>query len=156
MKGLCVKIAHKYAGPDNPHHDDLISAAYLGALKAARNFNPVLGWKFTTLAHRCIQCAVIDELRKLTKGGVSEQPEETPDPAQPARGLKPDAVLVEIGLPRMYRRAGLGDRKQREVAKRLGFGPLTTQRITSCGITTARKLAADSTQERYQELVGQD
>jgi RNA polymerase sigma factor (sigma-70 family) len=154
VKGLCVKIAHKYASADNPHHDDLISAAYLGALKAAHRFEPERGLKFTTIAHRCIECSVIDELRKLTKGGVVEQPEETPDPMQPEKLLKPDAVLQEIGLPRFYLRAGIGRKKQREAGKGLGFGPETTKRILQCGLKKARKLAEDSTDPRHQDLVG--
>lgn len=61
--GLSHYFANKYFH-ENLTHDDLASVGFIGLIKASKNFDKSLGYKFATLAAKCIQGEIIKSFRK--------------------------------------------------------------------------------------------
>lgn len=151
VSGLCVSLADRYAGPGNPHRDEIRSAAALGAVRAALKFDPGRGLKFTTLAQRCIICAIIDELRRLTK---HEAPGSLEDPGEVSETVRPVTLAETIEVlkpPRIYQRI-LRDKNPGRSAKiLLGKGG---ERLLQCSLRKMKKLADSSSNPEIMRETG--
>jgi len=89
---LARSIAKKYTKPkENPMDSDAYSDALLGLVYALRRFKPELGYKFTTLAHRCMRNTIFDEHKKRKRKIVTVPLDE--DICDPANFL--NRVMVE-------------------------------------------------------------
>lgn len=61
---LVYLIARKFLDTEIDF-EDICSISKIGLIKAAKGFNPKLGFKFSTYATRTIQNEIIDELNKV-------------------------------------------------------------------------------------------
>lgn len=78
----------------NPHHaDDIRALAMVGALTAARKYDPARGLKFNTYAVAWIRQAIIRYLKE--EGGIVHRPSKAKLPEAPVIGL--DEPLSEDG-----------------------------------------------------------
>ena len=63
---MVVSIAGRYARIEGYDIDDGISVGNLGLIKAAQNFDPRRGLRFSTVAHKYVSLAIKSELHNLT------------------------------------------------------------------------------------------
>lgn len=64
-RGIIFKAIFRYRGlAEQECHDDLIQAGECGLWRAAKKFDPSLGFKFTTLAWRCVANGIKVEVRR--------------------------------------------------------------------------------------------
>ena len=95
--GLVKSVALRLSYACNEEPDDLIQMGYIGLLKAARRFDPSLGFKFSTYAVPLIAGEIRSQLRD--KGAIKV-----------SRSLKADAALVRRAESTYYAKNGVSPR----------------------------------------------
>ena len=95
--GLVKSVALRLSYACNEELDDLIQMGYIGLLKAARRFDPSLGFKFSTYAVPLIAGEIRSQLRD--KGAIKV-----------SRSLKADAALVRRAESTYYAKNGVSPR----------------------------------------------
>ena len=95
--GLVKSVALRLSYACNEALDDLIQMGYIGLLKAARRFDPSLGFKFSTYAVPLIAGEIRSQLRD--KGAIKV-----------SRSLKADAALVRRAESTYYAKNGVSPR----------------------------------------------
>ena len=111
--GLVKSVALRLSYACNEEMDDLIQMGYMGLLKAARRFDPSLGFKFSTYAVPMIAGEIRSQLRD--KGAIKI-----------SRSLKSDAIEVRRAESVFFAKNGVSP-KLSELSEMTG---LSQERIT--------------------------
>src|SRR5262249_31564352 len=136
--------------------EDLEQEGFAGLARAARDFDPSLGTRFTTYAHACVEGAIwhalrvrrLRPLRQLAEGG--EEGKAFEPEAGPARA--PGAELDVAGLRRCLcrrdrrlagLRSGLGRRARSAagIARRLGGSETRVNQLLARAFRRLRRAA---------------
>ena len=173
--GLVVKLASKYV---NARYtlEDLISVGTIGLIKAVDTFKPSLGYRFSTLAARCIHNQILMYFRKeKRRWPVSISLDATlfgdgdGSPIELNSILSTDADLVSQSIERDADKAMLkecmnqltekqrnilnlrygSNRTQTEISRQLGLSQSYVSRLEKGAIQCLRKSMSDMGMEIY-------
>lgn len=99
--GLAYSLVQRRYGANHPYYDDLIQAALIGLMMAARLFDPSRGCRFSTFATWRIRSKLSEYQRRRRVRLATEQAASFNDPAGPAEPVDPGAVQpLEVVIDR--------------------------------------------------------
>ena len=158
---LSHHLAHKYYH-EYLTHEDLASVGFIGLVKASKRFDESRGYKFSTLASRCIHGEIIKSFRKKQIPATSlQQPYGEDESLELIDYIRSDALVEDEVQIKMDLTAALSilDAREREVilcrfglngsgeslsqlaiGERMGLSQVHVGRIEKAALTKLRRL----------------